>query len=58
MHSELKGRFSELLTEEPVEGSNLIQTTLGRLHFNSIMPLDFPYIQASVRKPEMKKIIS
>ena len=58
MHSELKGRFSELLTEEPVEGSNLMQTTLGRLHFNSIMPLDFPYIQASIRKPEMKKIIS
>ena len=58
MHSELKGRFSELLTEEPVEGSNLLQTTLGRLHFNSIMPLDFPYIQASIRKPEMKKIIS
>ena len=58
MHSELKGRFAELLTEEPVEGSNLLQTTLGRLHFNSIMPLDFPYIQASIRKPEMKKIIS
>ena len=58
MHSELKGRFSELLTEEPVEGSKLMQTTLGRLHFNSIMPLDFPYIQASMRKPEMKKIIS
>ena len=58
MHSELKGRFAELLTEEPVEGSKLMQTTLGRLHFNSIMPLDFPYIQASIRKPEMKKIIS
>jgi len=58
MHSELIGRFSELLTEKPVDGNQLIQTTLGRLHFNSIMPSDFPYIQASVRKPEMKKIIS
>ena len=58
MHSELKGRFSELLTDQPVEGNQLIQTTLGRLHFNSILPIDFPYIQASVRKPEMKKIIS
>jgi len=58
MHSELLGRFSELLTKEPVDGNKLIQTTLGRLHFNSIMPSDFPYIQASVRKPEMKKIIS
>ena len=58
MHSELKGRFSELLTDQPIEGNKLTKTTLGRLHFNSIMPTDFPYIQASVRKPEMKKIIS
>ena len=58
MHSELKGRFSELLTDQPVDGKQLMKTTLGRLHFNSIMPTDFPYIQASVRKPEMKKIIS
>jgi len=58
IHSELKGRFSELLTDQPIDGNQLMQTTLGRLHFNSIMPTDFPYIQASVRKPEMKKIIS
>ena len=58
MHSELKGRFSELLTDQPIDGNQLMQTTLGRLHFNSIMPSEFPYIQASVRKPEMKKIIS
>ena len=58
MHSELKGRFSELLTKDPLDGNRLTQTTLGRLHFNSIMPSDFPYIQASIRKPEMKKIIS
>ena len=58
MHSELKGRFSELLTKDPLDGKQLTQTTLGRLHFNSIMPSDFPYIQASIRKPEMKKIIS
>ena len=58
MHSELKGRFSELLTKDPLDGNRLTQTTLGRLHFNSIMPSDFPYIQASMRKPEMKKIIS
>ena len=58
MHSELKGRYSELLTDQPIDGNQLMKTTLGRLHFNSIMPTDFPYIQASVRKPEMKKIIS
>ncbi len=58
MHSELYGRFSELLTEKPVDGNKLLKTTLGRLHFNSILPPNFPFIQASVRKPQMKKIIS
>ena len=58
MHSELYGRFSELLTEQPVDGTKLLSTTLGRLHFNSILPPNFPFIQASVRKPQMKKIIS
>jgi len=58
IHNKLYNRFSELLTKTPVEGSKLIQTTLGRLHFNTIMPTDFPFIQASIRKPEMKKIIS
>ena len=29
MYSELKGRFSELITEEPVDGSKLLKTTLG-----------------------------
>ncbi len=58
MHSELIGRFSELLTNEPVNGEKLLTTTLGRLHFNSILPSNFPYIQASIRKNEMRKIIS
>ena len=58
MHSELIGRFSELLTNEPVNGEKLFTTTLGRLHFNSILPSNFPYIQASIRKNEMRKIIS
>ena len=58
MHSELIGRFSELLTEKPVNGEKLFTTTLGRLHFNSILPSNFPYIQASIRKNEMRKIIS
>ena len=58
MHSELIGRFSELLTYEPVNGEKLLTTTLGRLHFNSILPSNFPYIQASIRKNEMRKIIS
>jgi len=58
LHSQLKNRFSELTTETPVDGNALINTTLGRVYFNSVLPKDFPYIQAKVRKNEMKKIIS
>ncbi len=58
IYNKIKNRFSELLTTEYVSGDTLTHTTLGRMHFNSILPDDFPYIQASVRKPEMKKIIS
>ena len=58
LHSQLKNRFSELTMENPVDGNGLINTTLGRVYFNSVLPKDFPYIQAKVRKNEMKKIIS
>ena len=58
LHSQLKNRFSELTMENPVDGNALINTTRGRVYFNSVLPKDFPYIQAKVRKNEMKKIIS
>jgi len=58
MHSELIGRFSELLTNEPVNGEKLLTTTLGRLHFNSILPSNFPFVQSTIRKNEMRDIIS
>ena len=58
LHSQLKNRFSELTMENPVDGNALINTTLGRVYFNSVLPKDFPFIQAKVRKNEMKKIIS
>ena len=58
IHDNIKNRFSELIGDSPVNGDELINTTLGITIFNSIMPEDFPYIQSTVRKPEMKKIIS
>ncbi len=58
IYNKIKNRFSELLTSEYTSGDVLTNTTLGRLHFNAILPSDFPYIEASVRKPQMKKIIS
>ena len=58
IYNKIKNRFSELLTPKYTSGDVLSNTTLGRLHFNAILPSDFPYIEASVRKPQMKKIIS
>ena len=58
MHGEIKNRFADLITESPVDGSVLLNTTLGRVYFNSVLPEDFPFIQAKVRKNEMKRIIS
>ena len=58
IYNKIKNRFSELLTPEYTSGDVLTNTTLGRLHFNAILPSDFPYIEASVRKPQRKKIIS
>ena len=58
IYNKIKNRFSELLTPEYTSGDVLTNTTLGRLHFNAILPSDFPYIEASVRQPQMKKIIS
>ena len=58
LHEELLNRFSDLLTKKPVGAKELTVTTLGRLYFNEILPIDFPYIQASIRKPQMRKLIS
>ena len=58
LHSQLKNRFSELIGDKPVNGNQLINTTLGRMILNTILPEDFPYIHSTVRKPEMRKIIS
>jgi len=58
IHKALKNRFSELISEKPFKGNELVNTTLGRMYFNTILPKDFPYIQGTIRKPEMKKIIS
>ena len=46
------------MTENPVDGTALLNTTLGRVYFNNVLPNDFPFIQAKVRKNEMKRIIS
>ena len=58
LHAELSNRFADLLTDNPVNPKELVCTTLGRVYFNSILPSDFPYVQAIIRKTQMRKLIS
>jgi DNA-directed RNA polymerase subunit beta' len=58
IYDEIKNRFTDLISESPVDGAALLNTTLGRVYFNNVLPNDFPFIQAKVRKNEMKRIIS
>ena len=58
LHAELTNRFGDLLTDNPVNPKELVCTTLGRVYFNSILPSDFPYVQAIIRKTQMRKLIS
>ena len=58
LHAELSNRFADLLTDNPVNPKELLCTTLGRVYFNSILPSDFPYVQAIIRKTQMRKLIS
>ena len=58
LHAELSNRFGDLLTDNPVNPKELVCTTLGRVYFNSILPSDFPYVQAIIRKTQMRKLIS
>ena len=57
MFETLHDRLAHLLTEEPVDGSKLLETTLGRAILNTAFPADFPYIQAPVLKSDIRLLI-
>ncbi len=57
MHAELKGALGKLATEEPVDGTALLDTTVGRAIMNSAFPASFPYINHPVFKADVRTII-
>ncbi|NND01497.1 MAG: DNA-directed RNA polymerase subunit beta', partial [Acidimicrobiia bacterium] len=57
MHAELKGALGELITEEPVDGAVLFETTVGRAIMNSAFPSTFPYVNHPVFKADVRTII-
>jgi len=57
IYDELTERFGAYFTKNSISENDRLVTTFGRMVFNSIFPKDFPYIQNTIRKFEMKLII-
>ena len=57
VHAEIKAFIPHLLTDEPVSGSELVETTLGRTLLNSVLPPDFPVLDARVLKSDVRDLI-
>ena len=56
-HEELKDFIGHLLTDEPVDGNVPVKTTLGRALINSVLPSDFPFVDAVVLKSDTRLLI-
>jgi DNA-directed RNA polymerase subunit beta' len=57
VHALLKPALHDLITEEPVDGEALTETTLGRALVNGAFPESFPYVNSAVLKSDIKKLI-
>jgi DNA-directed RNA polymerase subunit beta' len=57
LQADLKQSLGALLTDEPVDGARLTETTFGRALLNSAMPVRFPYINSVVIKADVGRII-
>jgi DNA-directed RNA polymerase subunit beta' len=57
MHADLIETLPKHLTPEPVDGGKTLDTTLGRAIFNTAMPESFPYINATVIKADIGRIV-
>ncbi len=57
LHQGLQGMIGGLLTDEPVDGSQLLDTTLGRALLNTAFPADFPYVNTVTYKSDVRALI-
>jgi DNA-directed RNA polymerase subunit beta' len=56
-HAALKPPLGSLITDEPVDGDALFETTLGRALLNSAFPESFPYVESLVLKSDIRTLI-
>jgi DNA-directed RNA polymerase subunit beta' len=56
-HADLKKALAKMLTEEPVDGSKLHETTFGRVLINTVMPPGFPFVDSVLVKSDIRTLI-
>jgi DNA-directed RNA polymerase subunit beta' len=56
-HEALKKALPKLLTEEPIDGDKLHETTLGRILINEVMPPGFPFVDSVLVKADIRSLI-
>ncbi len=57
MHADLIDTLPNHLTPEPVDGTKLLDTTLGRALLNTGFPESFPYVNNTVIKSDIGRIV-
>jgi len=57
-HAALYDMIGHLMTEEPVDGDALFETTYGRALFNTAFPDTFPFINAPVIKSDIRALVA
>jgi DNA-directed RNA polymerase subunit beta' len=57
-HKALKRHIGHLLTEEPIDGDALFETTYGRALFNTAFPETFPFVDAAVLKSDIRTLVA
>jgi DNA-directed RNA polymerase subunit beta' len=57
IHEALEPTMGRLLTDDPVDGDGLTDTTLGRAILNGAFPESFPYVNSVVYKADIRTII-
>ena len=57
MYEALKPTLGDLLTDEPVDGDGLTETTFGRALLNQAFPDTFPYVDSVLFKADIRTLI-
>ncbi|MDJ0497809.1 MAG: DNA-directed RNA polymerase subunit beta' [Acidimicrobiia bacterium] len=57
-HKDLQSHIGHLLSDEPIDGDALFETTYGRALLNTAFPESFPYIDAPMLKSDIRTLVA